>query len=77
MNKLRVREIEYKTTSIKTRWWALPTSTDIPKRVKYTLHPVQQKETPNTPAYGLMLMSEKVLATLWDTPEEDEAWKDL
>jgi hypothetical protein len=28
-------------------------------------------------SFATMLASEEVLRRLWDTPEEDEAWKDL
>ena len=39
------------------------------------LKPLKSKEISDTMLS--MLASEEVLAEAWDTPEEDEAWKDL
>lgn len=39
------------------------------------LRPLKSKKMTN--AMLSMLASEKVLAEAWNTPEEDEAWKDL
>ena len=37
----------------------------------------QQIEEPDLTTYETMLISEPVLKREWDTPEEDEAWKEL
>jgi hypothetical protein len=49
----------------------------IPRHEEYAANTTQIVTFPVNDARDYMLASQKSLASIWDSPEEDEAWKDL